>query len=114
MIDTHCHIDFPDFDRDRPEVIADAASHGVDRLINIGADIASSRRSLELAETNDNIYCTVGVHPHDSQSLTPAFLKEMETMAASRRVVGIGEIGLDYYRNLSPHEIYKAERWKNK
>ncbi len=107
MIDTHCHIDFPDFDRDRPEVIADAASHGVDRLINIGADIASSRRSLELAETNDNIYCTVGVHPHDSKSLTPAFLKEMETMAASRKVVGIGEIGLDYYRNLSPHDIQK-------
>jgi TatD DNase family protein len=107
MIDTHCHIDFPDFDRDRPEVIAEAVGCGVDRLINIGADILSSRRSLELAETHDNIFCTVGVHPHDSKTLTPAFLKEMETMAASRKVVGIGEIGLDYYRNLSPHDIQK-------
>lgn len=107
MIDTHCHIDFRDFDGDRAEVIAEAARCGVDRLINIGADIESSRRSLQLAETHDNIYCTVGVHPHDSTSLTPEFLKEMETMAASRKVVGIGEIGLDYYRNLSPHDIQK-------
>ncbi|MDD4050987.1 MAG: TatD family hydrolase [candidate division Zixibacteria bacterium] len=107
MIDTHCHIDFPDFDSDREGVIAEARRNGVDRLINIGADIPSSRRSLELAKTNDNIYCTVGVHPHDSKTLTPAFLKEMETMTTSRKVVGIGEIGLDYYRNLSPHDIQK-------
>lgn len=107
MIDTHCHIDFRDFDRDRAEVIAEATACGVDRLINIGADIESSRRSLYLAETHDNIFCTVGVHPHDSKTLTAEFLKEMETMAASRKVVGIGEIGLDYYRNLSPHDIQK-------
>jgi TatD DNase family protein len=107
MIDTHCHIDFPDFNRDRTEVIAEAVRRGVDRLINIGADIESSRRSLKLAETHENVYCTVGVHPHDSKTLTAAFLKEMETMAASRKVVGIGEIGLDYYRNLSPHDIQK-------
>ncbi len=105
MIDTHCHIDFPDFDNDREEVIAEARRNGVDRLINIGADIESSLRSLQLAETHDNIFCTVGVHPHDSKTLTPAFLKEMEKMTASRKVVGIGEIGLDYYRNLSPHDI---------
>jgi TatD DNase family protein len=107
MIDTHCHIDFRDFDRDRTAVIAEAAACGVDRLINIGADIESSRRSLNLAETNDNIFCTIGVHPHDSKTLTPEFLKEMETMAVSHKVVGIGEIGLDYYRNLSPHDIQK-------
>lgn len=107
MIDTHCHIDFTDFDRDREAVIASAVAQGVDRLINIGADMESSRRSLALALAHDAIYCTVGIHPHDSKTLTPAFLAEMETMASSPRVVGIGEIGLDYYRNLSPRDIQR-------
>ncbi len=107
MIDTHCHIDFPDFNRDRPEIIVEASRQGVNRLINIGADIDSSRRSLKLAETHANIYCTVGVHPHDSKTLTPAILMELEQMAVSHKVVGIGEIGLDYYRNLSPHDIQR-------
>jgi len=107
MIDTHCHIDFRDFDHDREEVIKQAIDNGVDRLINIGADIESSRRSLALAEIHSHIYCTVGIHPHDSKTLTHQFLKEMEAMAANPKVVGIGEIGLDYYRNLSPRDIQR-------
>jgi TatD DNase family protein len=105
MIDTHCHIDFRDFDRDREEVIVQAVEYGVDRLINIGADIDSCRRAFALAHSYDNVYCTVGIHPHDSRTLTPQFLAEMETMAADDKTVGIGEIGLDYYRNLSPHDV---------
>lgn len=107
MIDSHCHLDFPDFDRDREEVIVQAAEYGVDRIINIGADIAASRRSLALAVQYEHIYCTVGVHPHDAKTLTASFLGEMEKMAAHPKVVGIGEIGLDYYRNLSPHDVQK-------
>jgi len=107
MIDTHCHIDFKDFDRDRDDVIVQAAEFGVDRLINIGADIQSSRRAFSLANSYENIFCTVGVHPHDSKTLTPDFLAEMETMAANSKVVGIGEIGLDYYRDLSPRDIQR-------
>jgi len=107
MIDTHCHIDFRDFDHDREEVIKQAIDNGVDRLINIGADFESSRRSLALAEIHSHIYCTVGIHPHDSKTLTHQFLKEMEAMAANPKVVGIGEIGLDYYRDLSPRDIQR-------
>jgi TatD DNase family protein len=107
MIDTHCHIDFKDFDRDRDEVIRDAAKAGVDRLINIGADIPSSRRAFKLAGDHANIFATVGVHPHDAKTLTPAFLAEMEKMAVHPKVVGIGEIGLDYYRDLSPRDIQR-------
>jgi TatD DNase family protein len=107
MIDTHCHIDFKDFDRDREEVIGQAAEFGVDRLINIGADIPSSRRAFKLANSYDNIYCTVGVHPHDAKTLTDEFIEEMKVMAANDRVVGIGEIGLDYYRDLSPRDIQR-------
>ena len=107
MIDTHCHIDFKDFDRDRDEVIRQAAQAGVDRLINIGADIPSSRRAVALAESHANIFATIGVHPHDAKTLTPAFLAEMEKMAAHPKVVGIGEIGLDYYRDMSPRDIQR-------
>jgi len=107
MIDTHCHIDFPDFDRDREEIIVQAAEFGVDRLIDIGADKASTRRAFDLANAYENIYCTVGIHPHDSKTLSRDFMAEMETMAENPKVVGIGETGLDYYRNLSPHDIQK-------
>ncbi len=107
MIDTHCHLDFPEFNRDREEVIVQAAEHGVDRLINIGTDAKTSRFSFSFANSYENIFCTVGVHPHDSRTLTREFLDEMATMAENRKVVGIGEIGLDYYRDLSPRPIQK-------
>jgi TatD DNase family protein len=107
MIDTHCHLDFPEYNRDREEVIVQAAEHGVDRLINIGVDAKTSRVSFSLANSYENIFCTVGVHPHDSKTLTPQFLDEMATMAENRKVVGIGEIGLDYYRDLSPRPLQK-------
>jgi TatD DNase family protein len=107
MIDTHCHLDFPEFNRDRDEVIVQAGEHGVDRLINIGTDAKTSRFSFSLANSYESIFCTIGVHPHDSKTLTPDFLEEMTTMAENRKVVGIGEIGLDYYRDLSPRPIQK-------
>lgn len=107
MIDTHCHIDFKDFNRDREDVIVQAVEYGVERLINIGVDPPSSRRSFELANTYDNIYCTIGIHPHDARLLNDEFLSEMEKMAENPKVVGIGEIGLDYYRDLSPRDIQR-------
>lgn len=107
MIDTHCHIDFPDFDRDREEIIAQAEAFGVTHLINIGTDKESSRRSVALADKYPHIYATVGVHPHDSRTLDKKLLSEIEELAGSPKVVGIGEIGLDYYRNLSPHDIQR-------
>jgi TatD DNase family protein len=107
MIDTHCHIDFKDFNHDREEVIIQASEYGVDRLINIGVDIKSIRRSFALANDYENIYCTVGIHPHDSKTLTDDIINEMQTMTEHEKVIGIGEIGLDYYRDLSPRDIQK-------
>ncbi len=107
MIDTHCHIDFPDFDRDREDVIVRATEYGVDKLINIGADKASSRRAFQLANEYEHIYSTVGVHPHDAKTLDEKFIDEMKVMAGHRKVIGIGEIGLDYYRDLSPRDVQK-------
>ncbi len=107
MIDTHCHIDFRDFDHDREEIIVSASEFGVDRLINIGTDLHSSRRAFALANEYENIFCTVGVHPHDAKTLSDRFMVEMETMSANPKVVGIGEIGLDYFRDLSPRDIQR-------
>lgn len=105
MIDTHAHIDFPEFDSDRNEVISSAFESGLSAIINIGVDLASSIRSVELADANDNIYAAVGFHPHDSKSYTKQDNEKLQRIAQHPKVVAIGEIGLDYYRNYSPHDV---------
>ena len=102
MIDSHCHLDFPHFDEDRDEVLLRAVDAGVTALINPGADLESSRRAVALAERYDNVYAAVGVHPHDASTLGEQTLSELRQLAAHPQVVAIGEIGLDYYRDLSP------------
>lgn len=104
MIDTHAHLDFKQFDQDRSKVIAYAFSNGVEKIVNIGVDIESSESSIKLAEEHDQIYATVGFHPHDAKNLTEESLKQIKKLAQHKKVVAIGEIGLDFYRNLSPKE----------
>jgi TatD DNase family protein len=104
VIDTHAHLDFKQFDKDRGQVIDYALSNGVERIINIGVDLLSSRSSVKLSEQYDQIYATVGFHPHDAKDLTDKPLKEIEKLAQHEKVVAIGEIGLDFYRNLSPQK----------
>jgi TatD DNase family protein len=105
MIDTHAHLDFPQFDKDREEVIKKSKKEGITRIINIGVDLNSSRKSVELADKYDEIYATVGFHPHDASKLNLNSLKELKRLAQHPKVVGIGEIGLDYFRNLSPRDV---------
>jgi TatD DNase family protein len=108
LIDSHCHLDFPQFDADRDEVLARAVEAGVTAIINPGADLESSRRAVALAERYDNVYAAVGVHPHDASTLDPQVLAELRQLAAHPKVVAIGEIGLDYYRDLSPRPQQRA------
>jgi TatD DNase family protein len=105
MIDTHVHLDFPQFDKDRSEVIKRAKSEGIIRIINIGVDLESSRQSVELADEYDEVYATVGFHPHDASKLSLNSLKELRRLAEHAKVLAIGEIGLDFYRNLSPKDV---------
>ncbi|HVP36537.1 MAG TPA: TatD family hydrolase [Terriglobales bacterium] len=105
MIDTHAHLDFPQFDEDREEVIEQAFSSGLEAIINIGVDLESSEKSIKLAEKYKNIYAAVGFHPHDASKLNPEAFKELEKLASHPKVVAIGEIGLDFYRNLSPENV---------
>ncbi len=108
MIDSHCHLDFDAFDGRREQAIRDANRVGVHTIINIGVDIPTSERSIELAEQYEAIYATIGIHPHDAKILDDQALNQLRRLATHPKVVAIGEIGLDYYRNLSPHEVQKT------
>jgi TatD DNase family protein len=102
LVDSHAHLDFPHFDQDRQAVLERAVEAGVAWILNVGADLASSRRAVALAAREPRIWAAVGVHPHDAATLTPAALAELQALAQEPRVLAIGEIGLDYYRDLSP------------
>jgi TatD DNase family protein len=105
MTDSHCHLDFDAFDSFRDKAIAEARAAGVHTIINIGADLPSSQRSVELARSHDEIYAAVGVHPHDAKALDDKVFEAIRRLAHEPKVVAIGEIGLDYYRNLSPRPV---------
>lgn len=102
LIDTHCHLDFKDFDHDRDAVLERAKAAGVGRIINVGSSLEGSRRSVAMALRYETVYASVGIHPHDAGSATKEVLEEIRGLARSPKVVAIGEVGLDYYRNLSP------------
>jgi TatD DNase family protein len=108
LIDTHCHLDFAQFDPDRDAVVERAVAAGVAVLINPGADLESSRRAVALAARCDRVFAAVGVHPHAAATVDEAALVELRRLAAHPRVVAIGEIGLDYYRDLSPRSQQRA------
>ena len=103
LIDTHAHLDAPRFRRDREAVVARAFSEGVG-IVTIGADLPSSKAAVELAERYRFIWAAVGVHPHEAKTVVDDVLNRLKGLTSSERVVAIGEIGLDYYRDLAPRE----------
>ena len=107
LIDTHCHLDFSAFDPDRGQVIRRALEAGVNYFINIGATMESSIASCELACEYPEVYASVGVHPHDADTFDRLAQDKLRQLASGKKVVAIGETGLDYYRNLSSKENQK-------
>jgi TatD DNase family protein len=107
LIDTHCHLDFPEFDPDRDEVIRSAKSEGIDYMINVGSSLKSSSASLGLAQRYDFIYAAVGIHPHEADKFNQEEFKALNDLAKKDKVVAIGEIGLDYYKNYAQQENQK-------
>ncbi|AGB40094.1 hydrolase, TatD family [Halobacteroides halobius DSM 5150] len=104
LIDTHAHLDFPRFDNDRDKVILDAYRAGIKQVINVGADMKSSRNSVELAQEYNFIVASVGVHPHEAKSFTDQDYQELKNLASQNEVVAIGEMGLDYHYDNSPRQ----------
>src|SRR3989304_7255716 len=105
LVDPHPHLHDPEFDADRDAVIERARQTGVGRIIAIGTDLESSRKAVQLAERYDFIYATVGVHPHEVKTLQEDSYQVLERLAVQPKVVGYGEIGLDYYYMHSPKEL---------
>ncbi|MEK9207216.1 MAG: TatD family hydrolase [Patescibacteria group bacterium] len=98
MIDVHAHLNFKAFANDYDEVIKQAFDSGISAIINTGTSIESSKRAVELAEKYENLYAIVGIHPHHADKMTPGWDDEIKEIAkSSKKVVAIGEIGMDYY-----------------
>ena len=104
LVDSHCHLQDSQFESDRDEVLDRARQAGVSAFVVIGTDLESSWRAVDLADSHSDVYAAVGVHPHDAKDLDDRTLGALERLADSPKVVAIGEIGLDYYRKLSPPE----------
>jgi TatD DNase family protein len=104
LVDTHCHIHDREFDADRDAAIDRARAVGVELILTLGVDAASSRLAVALAERHSSVVAAAGVHPHDAQDASDADLDDLEELARHPRVAVVGEIGLDFYRNLSPRD----------
>jgi len=97
LIDTHAHLDYPDFAEDLPGVILRAAENGVERIVTIGTGLESSARAVALADANPGVYAVIGVHPTNVEEEIADFLPRLRELAANPKVVAIGETGLDYH-----------------
>jgi TatD DNase family protein len=107
IFDSHAHYDNEKFSEDYDQVIMTAKNNGVCAILNAGCDMKSSHNGIELSKKYPFIFSSVGVHPHDTKSLTKNDLATLEELAKNKSVVGIGEIGLDYHYDYSPRDIQK-------
>ncbi|NOU98334.1 YchF/TatD family DNA exonuclease [Paenibacillus sp. LMG 31456] len=105
LTDTHTHLNAPQFDEDRHDVIQRALESGISRIINVGFNRETIPSSIALAEQYDFIYSTVGWHPQDAKDMTADDLDWIEQLCSHPKVVAIGEIGLDYYWDTSPKDV---------
>lgn len=104
LFDTHAHVDSSQYRDDRDAVIQRARDAGVDLILNIGYNEATSRRTLELVARYPFMYASVGIHPHHAAEVTEETYTLLREMAKNPKVVALGEMGLDYYRDLSPRD----------
>ncbi|MHB8073434.1 TatD family hydrolase [Desulfosporosinus fructosivorans] len=105
--DTHAHLDDSGYAEDFHEIVARMQSSGISRVTNVGYDLPSSERSVKLAQDYDFIYAAIGIHPHNAEGATDETWAKLLLLAKQPKVLAWGEIGLDYYRDLSPRSIQK-------
>jgi TatD DNase family protein len=110
LIDSHCHLDSPEFDNDREAVIERALEAGVEHMVAIGTGSGPPdlEAGVRLADKYPAFYATVGVHPHDAAKAAPADLERLAGLLKHRKVVALGEIGLDYHYDFSPRDVQKS------
>lgn len=111
LIDSHCHLDVTQFDEDRAAVLARATAAGVKTIVNPGIDLTHCRQAIALAEAEDAVYAAVGIHPNSSNHIGQKTIDTLRELAMHRKVVAIGEIGLDYYWDkVSPEQQARVFR----
>ena len=107
LVDTHSHIYYDQYKDDLSKVINDAENSEIKRIVCVGTDIETSYQSIEIANKYDNVFCTVGCHPHEASKMGAGYLNEIEKMCKDKKVVAIGETGLDYFYNHSSKSLQK-------
>ncbi|WP_317366291.1 TatD family hydrolase [uncultured Tyzzerella sp.] len=105
--ESHAHYDDKKFDEDRDELLLDLKNHNVGYVVNVGADMQSSHRSIKMAEKYDFVYASVGIHPHEAINVKEDDYKTLEKWLQHKKVVALGEIGLDFYYDFSPRDIQR-------
>ena len=105
LIDTHAHLDMPEFDKDRDEVVKRAQEDGIDYIITVGIDLDSCRDAVRLSEQFEFIYAIVGMHPHNAKDVDKKSYDILREYTRHAKVRALGEMGLDFFRNHSPREI---------
>ncbi len=108
LIDTHAHLDLPQFKSDLDAVLERAQASGVRNIISIGIDLESSQRAVALAQKYPQIFAAVGVHPHDAKNVKETDWTTLEKLLDESKVVALGEIGLDFYKEYSPHGVQET------
>ena len=103
--ESHAHLDDKRFKEDREELLGLLPSCGIDCVVNVGCDVKSSKQSIRLAERYDYIYASVGIHPHELYDMSSQTIEELRRLSQHKKVVAIGEIGLDYYYDTHPREL---------
>ena len=107
FIDSHCHLTDERLAPEAEQIISSMPADGLDGVITVGYDRESSLAGLEIAAAHERVWCTLGVHPHDADKADERTYEEFRTLASDAKVVGIGEIGLDYYYDLSPRDVQR-------
>lgn len=107
LVDSHCHLDFPDFQDDLPDVVNRAIDAGVRHMLTICTHVTKFDQVLKVAEGFDNIWCTVGIHPHNAGTEPETSAETLIKMAENPKVIGFGETGLDYFYEHSPRDAQK-------
>jgi TatD DNase family protein len=112
LVDSHCHLDFPDFAEERAAVVARAFAAGVGRMVTISTRVKRFQQVIEIAETFEDVYCSVGTHPHNAAEELDVTADELVRLSGHPKVVAIGEAGLDYYYDKAPRDA-QAEGFRN-
>lgn len=105
IVDSHCHLDFPDFAGEADELIARAAASNVLMMVTIGTRVRDFDKVRAIAEAHPEVYCTVGTHPHEAEKEAGVGVDELVALASHPKVIGIGEAGLDYFYDSSPRDV---------